>query len=65
MKEEGINIKVDKEVLIKGNKGELLELSEQIKKLSESDNKTDHIHLDDLTIISNDSQVKELIIEKV
>lgn len=64
MKEDGINIIVDKEVLIKGNKEELLELSEYINKLANSNNKNDHIHLDDLTIINSNSIIKELIIEK-
>ena len=62
MEEEGIKIIVDKEVLIKGNKEDLLELSKQINEIATSDN--NHIHLDELTIISSNSPIKELIIEK-
>ena len=54
----------DNEVLIKGNKDELRELAEYITNVANSTNSNDHIHLDNLTIISNDSPVKELIIEK-
>ena len=64
MEEEGIKIIVDKEVLIKGNKEDLLELSKQIKEIATSENTNDHIHLDELTIISSNSPIKELIIEK-
>ena len=64
MKEDGIKIIVDNEVLIKGKKEELLELAEYINNLANSNNKTNHIHLDDLTIISSNSKIKELIIEK-
>ncbi len=63
MSKEGIEIKVDKEVLIRGKKEDLLELSDYIKEVATSNNKNDHIHLDELTIISSDSQIKELIIE--
>ena len=60
----GLLISCDDELLIKGNKSDLLELSDYIKKVALSDNNQDHIHLDDLTIINNNSDIKNLIIEK-
>ena len=52
------------EIVIKGNKEDLIELSDYIKKVALSNNSKDHLHLDDLTIIDNDSNIKNLIIEK-
>ena len=52
------------EVLIKGNKSDLEELANYIIKVANSNQKKDHLHLDDLTIISTDSSIKNLIIEK-
>ena len=61
----GITITLsDNEVLIKGNKEELLELAEYITNVANSENSNDHIHLDDLTIMDSNSQISELIIEK-
>jgi hypothetical protein len=63
---DGIDIKLDNnELVIKGNKEDLLELSKYINDLALSDNEKDHIHLDDLTIVSDKSNIKEIIIEKV
>jgi len=64
MTKEGIEIIVKNELLIRGKKEDLLELSDYIKEVATSENKSDHIHLDELTIISSDSKIKELIIEK-
>ena len=61
----GINIKLeDNELLIKGSKEDLLELAEYINKVATSNNKNDHIHLDELTIIDENSVIKNVIIEK-
>ena len=61
-----MNIKYsDNEVLITGSKDELLELAEYITKVANSNNEKDHLHLDDLTIVDKDSEVKNLIIEKI
>lgn len=60
----GLLISCDDELLIKGNKLDLLELSDYIKKVALSDNNQDHIHLDNLTIVNNNSNIKNLIIEK-
>ncbi|MBR6949796.1 MAG: hypothetical protein IKH54_06415 [Bacilli bacterium] len=56
--------KNNSEVLIKGSKADLIELADYIIGVALSDNEKDHIHLDNLTLISNDSIVNELIIEK-
>ena len=60
----GLLISYNDELLIKGNKLDLLELSDYIKKVALSDNNQDHIHLDELTIVNNNSDIKKLIIEK-
>ncbi len=61
-----MNIKYsDNEVLLTGNKEELLELAEYIIKVANSNNEKDHIHLDDLTIVDKNSDIKNLIIEKI
>ncbi len=54
----------NKELLIKGDKDDLQELSDYIKKVALSNYNSDHLHLDELTLISNDSPIKNLIIEK-
>ena len=60
-----MNIKYsDNEVLIIGNKEDLLEFAEYINKVANSENEKDHLHLDDLTLIDSNSEVKNLIIEK-
>ena len=64
MTKEGIEIIVKNELLIRGKKEDLLELSDYIKEVATSENKNDHIHLDNLTIINSNSKIKELIIEK-
>ncbi len=61
-----MNIKYsDNEVSLTGNKEELLELAEYIIKVENSNNEKDHIHLDDLTIVDKNSDIKNLIIEKI
>ena len=62
---DGINLTTsDNEVLIKGNKEDLLELAKYITDIANSNTDNDHIHLDALTIIDKNSNIKELIIEK-
>ena len=63
---EGLIIKnIDNEVQITGNKETLLELAEYITNVANSNNEKDHLHLDDLTIIDSNSNIKEIIIEKI
>ncbi len=52
------------ELLIKGSKGDLLELANYIINIALSKNNNDHIHLDGSTIIDEDSSIKKIIIEK-
>ena len=52
------------EILIKGTKEDLEILANTILKLISSNLNKDHIHIDELTLISNNSPIKELIIEK-
>ena len=62
---DGLNIcLLDNELLIKGNKRDLVELADTIMKVASSNLKNDHIHLDELTIIDENSSIKNLIIEK-
>jgi hypothetical protein len=61
----GINISLnDSELIIKGNKEDLLELIDYISRIANSKNEKDHIHLDENSLIDNNSSIKELIIEK-
>ena len=50
------------EVTITGSKNNLIELADYIVSLALSNNEKDHIHIDDLTLLSSDSV--ELIVEK-
>ena len=62
---DGINIKVNnKELVISGKQYDLVELANYIIKVALSNNERDHLHLDNLTIINEDSNIEELIIEK-
>ncbi len=62
---DGLLINTDNdEVLIKGSKDDLEELAEYIHKIANSKDEKDHLHLDDLTIISKESSICNLIIEK-
>ena len=62
---EGLEINyISNEISIKGSQSDLLELADYILSLALSDNTKDHIHIDDLSLINNDSNIKEIIIEK-
>ena len=61
----GLNISFnDNEVAIKGDKTYLIELANYIVDIALSDNEKDHIHIDELTLIDKDSEIKNIIIEK-
>ena len=65
MKSKDIMIRTNNdEVVITGNKTDLIELANYITKLANSNQEKDHIHLDNLTIIDENSNIKNLIIEK-
>lgn len=64
-KSNGININYDNnDLVIKGNKYDLIELANYIINVAISNNAKDHLHLDDLTIINEESNIKNMIIEK-
>ena len=50
------------DIIITGDKLDLLELSNYIKELALKEES--HIHIDDLTLIDKESIIKNLIIEK-
>ena len=61
----GLDISVfDDSILIKGSKYDLVELSEMILSVALSEENSDHLHIDDLTLVREDSTVGELVIEK-
>ena len=63
--DDGLKILLNKkELLIKGTREDLLELSKYIQNIALSDNKKDHIHLDELTLLCRDMEIDSLIIEK-
>lgn len=62
----GLFISIDNnELIIKGSKSNLLELSKYIVDIANSKLDNDHLHLDELTIIDDESKINSLIIEKV
>ena len=64
-KSNGLEVNyISNELNIKASQSDLLELADYIISLALSDNNEEHIHLDDLTLISDDSEIKEIIIEK-
>ena len=61
----GIKISLDNnELVIKGNKDDLLELASYITTVAASNNDNDHLHLDTSTLIDDKSNIDNLIIEK-
>ena len=61
----GLIIKNDSNTLqIKGSSKDLIELADLLVNVALSKNKNEHIHIDDLTLINEDSHYKEIIIEK-
>lgn len=64
-KSQGIIIHIEnEELVIKGNKLDLIELADYIISVALSEEEISHIHLDELTIINNSSNIKSMIIEK-
>ena len=61
----GLNIELNNDtIVIKGSKLDLVELANYIVNVAVSNNNSDHLHLDELSLISNESQIRNLIIEK-
>ena len=62
-KSNGITIKADSNsIVIKGTSRDLVELADLIVNVAAS--KENHIHVDNLTLLNNDSDFSEIIIEK-
>lgn len=62
---KGISVSVSKnDVVISGGSSDLVELADYIVGVALSNNDNDHIHIDDLTLINNKSNITNLIIEK-
>ncbi len=65
MESDGLILKSkNEEITITGSKRDLIELADYIVNIAISDNKKDHLHLDELTLINNKSIIKSMIIEK-
>ena len=63
---DGLRIKLDREdLVIKGSSNDLLELANYLINMALSNIKGNHLHIDDLTLLSSSSEIKSLIIEKV
>ena len=63
---DGLMIKKDNNtILISGTSDDLQDFIDYITKLINEKSINSHIHLDDLTLISKSSEIKELIIEKI
>ena len=61
----GINvISSNNEIIVKGSKLDLIELADYILSVALSEHDTDHIHLDNLTLLDNNSDIRAIIIEK-
>lgn len=61
----GISLElVSDELIIKGNGEDLKELANYIQQVAQSRLESNHLHLDDLTLISSTSKIKQLVIEK-
>ena len=55
----------NKELIIKGTSEDLIELSDLLISLATSNSENgEHFHIDDLTFISENSQITDIIIEK-
>ncbi len=58
-----ISLKDNKELIIKGTGEDFIELSDLLVSLAISKNNDNHFHLDELTLIDDNSSIKEIIIE--
>ena len=60
----GLLLKIEaNNLIIEGNSRDLVELADILVSISKNKDNT-HIHLDELSLISNNSDIKEIIIEK-
>lgn len=61
----GIKVEVTFDnITIRGSKLDLIDLADLIVSVALSEYKNDHVHVDDLTLISEESKINEIVIEK-
>ena len=61
----GLNISIDNDsITIKGSQRDLVELADLLANVAIDKTKGAHLHIDELTLLDKDSNIKELIIEK-
>ncbi len=58
-----ISLNDNKELIIKGTREDFIELSDLLVSLAISKNNNNHFHIDELTLIDDNSSIKEIIIE--
>ncbi|MBQ6135424.1 MAG: hypothetical protein IJI60_03810 [Bacilli bacterium] len=62
---QGIKLSINKkEILIKGTQLDLIELADYILDIALSEEKRNHVHLGKDTLLNDNSEMEELIIEK-
>ena len=58
-----ISLNDNKELIIKGTREDYIELSDLLVSLAISKNNDNHFHIDELTLIDDNSSIKEIIVE--
>lgn len=58
-----ISLNDNKKLIIKGTREDFIELSDLLVSLAISKNNDNHFHIDELTLIDDNSSIKEIIIE--
>ena len=58
-----ISLNDNKKLIIKGTREDFIELSDLLVSLAISKNNNNHFHIDELTLIDDNSSIKEIIIE--
>ena len=59
----GLSLNDNKELIIKGTREDFIELSDLLVSLAISKNNDNHFHIDELTLIDDNSSIKEIIVE--
>lgn len=58
-----VSLNDNKELIIKGTREDFIELSDLLVSLAISKNNDNHFHIDELTLIDDNSSIKEIIVE--
>ena len=58
-----ISLNDNKDLIIKGTREDFIELSDLLVSLAISKNNDNHFHIDELTLIDDNSSIKEIIVE--